>query len=165
MNDIEKLIIAKGQDADHPKLTEIAFAAKRSWNYPEDYYEFWKVELTITKDYINQNVVYKVQVNNKSVGFYSIVNNESDYMSGGVLIQKGYWLEHFFILPEYQGKGIGRLLIEHAKLVSKELGIEELFIFVDPFAKAFYEKTGARFLYDSKSSIPGRMIPVYGFEI
>ena len=61
--------------------------------------------------------------------------------------------------------GIGALMINHAKQISRDLSIPDLLIFVDPYAKGFYDKVGAKYLYDSKSSIAGRMIPVYGLKI
>ena len=57
------------------------------------------------------------------------------------------------------------LLIDHAKQVSKDMEMSDLLIFVDPYAKGFYDKLGADYLYDSKSSIPGRMIPVYRLRV
>jgi hypothetical protein len=33
------------------RLTEIAFSAKKYWNYPNEYYEIWKNELTINEEY------------------------------------------------------------------------------------------------------------------
>jgi maltose O-acetyltransferase len=49
----------------------------------------------------------------------------------------------------------------HARNLSDAQGIRSLMIFVDPFARGFYDKLGAVFLYDSPSSIQGRKIPVY----
>ncbi|MBN1117114.1 MAG: GNAT family N-acetyltransferase [Bacteroidales bacterium] len=142
-------------------LTQIAFAAKKIWNYPQEYYEIWKDELAITEKYIADNTVFKAILQNKVVGFYSIVLNPADFYSGEVYVMKGNWLEHIFILPEYHKKGIGSMLTDHAKEQCRQKKLDKLFIFVDPFAKGFYDKIGAEFLYNSKSSIPGREIPVY----
>ena len=51
-------------------LTEIAFSAKRTWNYPESYYEIWKNELTITKEYIDRNIVFVFEEGKEVAGFY-----------------------------------------------------------------------------------------------
>lgn len=61
--------------------------------------------------------------------------------------------------------GVGRLLIKHALKISGEIGVKDLMVFVDPFAEGFYKKLGAKFLFNSKSSIPGRLIPVYELNI
>lgn len=161
MIDSLKLQIVTADEQDAAILTDIAFSAKRHWPYPESYFNIWRQELTITQDYIASNTVYKILCNGTVAGFYSIVNNTRDFYSGEVFVQKGFWLEHIFISPEYHRRGMGRMLTDHAKQIAKGKGIDALLIFVDPFAKGFYDKIGADFLYDSKSSIPGRMIPVY----
>jgi maltose O-acetyltransferase len=165
MIDLKKIQINKASESDFDILTEIAFAAKKHWNYPDYYYDVWKDELTITKDYINQNIVYKVDYSNFTIGFYSIVENRADFYSGGIFIKKGFWLDHMFVKPDYHKFGIGRLMIDHVRSISKNNGISDLMIFVDPFAKGFYEKIGADYLYDSKSSIHERLIPVYGLKV
>jgi GNAT superfamily N-acetyltransferase len=165
MIDLEKIKILKTQDNDCDVLTEISFAAKKHWNYPNSYYDLWKDELTISTAYINQNIVYKAQFADVILGFYSIVEIKSDFYAGETFVKKGFWLEHLFIKPDYHKFGIGRLMIDHAKMISKTMGISNLLIFVDPFAKGFYDKIGADYQYDSKSSIPGRLIPVYNLKI
>jgi maltose O-acetyltransferase len=165
MIDISKIVISRGVESDSNILTEIAFAAKRHWKYPDNYYDLWKDELTITKDYIKQNIVYKTQYVDLTLGFYSIVENKLDFYSGETFVKKGFWLEHIFIKPEFHRFGIGRLMINHAKEISKKNRISNLLIFVDPFAKEFYDKIGADYQYDSKSSIPGRLIPVYDLKV
>ena len=158
------LKICKAESINALLLTEIAFAAKKHWNYPEEYFEIWKDELTITEKYIADNTVFNAILQNKIVGFYSIVHNPEDFYSGEVFVKKGYWLEHIFILPEYHKKGVGSMLINHAKEQCRQKKLNELFIFVDPFARGFYDKIGAEFLYDSKSSISDRLIPVYALS-
>jgi len=160
-----KIQISKAQNSDADVLTDISFAAKKHWNYPDSYYDLWRDELTITKEYIQQNIVFKALYMDVVIGFYSITENKEDFYSGDTFVKKGFWLEHLFIKPEYHKLGVGTLMMNHAKQVSRDLGITNLLIFVDPFAKGFYDKVGAAYLYDSKSSIPGRMIPVYGLRI
>jgi maltose O-acetyltransferase len=165
MIDLSKIKIYKAVDNDSDLLTDISLAAKKHWNYPDSYYDLWKDELTITKDYIEQNILYKAQYGDLILGFYSIIENKSDFYSGETFVKKGFWLEHIFIWPDYHKLGIGRLMIDHAKMISKNKGITNLLIFVDPYAKGFYDKIGADFLYNSKSSIPGRLIPVYDLKV
>jgi maltose O-acetyltransferase len=165
MIDNQNVKITEANYSDSDILTEIAFSAKRHWNYPVEYYEIWKDELTITEKYLNQNIAYKATLEDSILGFYSIVENKADFYSGEIFVQKGFWLEHIFIRPDYHNFGIGKQMINHAKTISEKMGIRNLLIFVDPFAKGFYDKIGANFLYDSKSSIPDRLIPVYDLKI
>ncbi len=164
MSTINRLLIQKAIPTDNLTLTMIAHAAKKHWNYPDHYYEIWKEELTITEDYIRKHIVYNAIYNQEIVGFYSIVFNPKDFYSGEVFVKKGYWLEHIFILPEHHKKGIGSVLVRHAKEQSKLIGAKKLLIFVDPFAEGFYNKIGALFIQHSKSSIPGRKLPVYALK-
>jgi maltose O-acetyltransferase len=161
----KEISIHKAHDSDGETLTEISFSAKRHWNYPEHYFDIWKDELTITEEYINKNIVYKAVVLESVLGFYSIVENENDFWTNEIFVKKGFWLEHIFIRPEFHQMGIGRVMIDHAKIISRSKGIGNLLIFVDPFAKGFYDKIGAEYLYESNSSIPLRRIPVYDLKI
>ena len=150
---------------EYQTLTSISFAAKRHWNYAEEYYERWKEELTITEDYIRKNLVYVAVYKDEIIGFYSIVENLQDFWTGKVFVSKGFWLEHIFIKPEYHGLRVGRQLMEHTMQIALTKEIETLWIFVDPYAKGFYDKIGAKFVRESPSSIEGRMIPVYELSI
>lgn len=165
MINLLEIQIEKAREQDAEVLTTISFAAKRYWNYPAHFYDIWKDELTITGEYILQNTVNKAIYKKLIVGFYSIIENKFDSLSGDTFVQKGFWLEHIFIHPHYHGMGIGRKMIEHVKLISNERGITSLLIFVDPFAKGFYNKIGADYLYDTKSSIPDRLTPVSELKI
>lgn len=150
---------------DASRLTEIAFAAKRTWNYPEEYYQIWKDELTITERYVEENEVFIASLDKVVMGFVSIVCVPAATMFGHVEVSAGYWMDHLFIDPGFQQLGIGRLLVNQAMNYCKEQQIACLKIFVDPNAKVFYEKMGATFLKDSPSSIKRRRIPVYLLEI
>lgn len=144
------MIITRASAKDHRELTRISFAAKRYWNYPEEYYEIWRDELTITPEYIQVNKVYTASREGVITGFYSIMS------SGG----KSY-LDHMFIDPHYHKQGIGTLLMQHAVKHQKETGISELTIYVDPNAAGFYDKIGAEKTGTIQSNIKNRLIPVY----
>lgn len=146
---------------DAMRLTEIAFAAKRTWNYPEAYFKIWADELTISQDYILSNKVILAEIENKIVGFVSVVFVPSDTVFGQVVVNEGYWMDHLFIDPLFQKKGIGHQLFNVAIAYCIDKGIDDLSVFVDPNATIFYEKMGAKFVRKSPSSIEGRTIPVY----
>jgi maltose O-acetyltransferase len=146
-------------------LTEISFAAKRYWNYPEQYFEVWKSELTITEKYILKNTVYVAEIDEKVVGYFSIVNVPEEFWSGEVFVNSGHWLEHIFIHPDYIGKSIGSTLIDFAKQLCIKNGIEKLYIFSDPNANGFYEKIGAEYIKESPSSIPGRKVSLFMLNV
>lgn len=155
----------KAHAADHTQLTDISFRAKRYWNYPDRYLELWRDELTITEEYINKHLVYVARTEGTVLGYYSIVQAEEDIQAGRALMNKGHWLEHLFIRPEFIGQGIGTKLIDHARTICRMNGISRLYIFSDPHCEGFYKKLGAAFLGKTESSIAGRLVPLYELVI
>jgi maltose O-acetyltransferase len=160
-----KILIRRASPVDAEILTEISFASKRYWNYPESYFEIWQDELTITEHYIQENLVNLVELNGMIVGYYAIVKNDADFWAGNVFVMQGYWLEHIFIRPGYIRKGIGSRLIDHARTVCRGLGIDRLYIFSDPHARGFYERIGASYLREPPSNIEGRKVALFEFII
>ena len=146
-------------------MTDISFASKRYWNYPEEYFAVWKDELTITPSYIQNNIVYIAELDGQAVGYFSLVEVKEDFWAGKVFVNKGIWLEHIFILPTVIGKGIGSQLIAALRKKCKELLVEKVYIFSDPNAKGFYDKIGACYIGESPSSIEGRTVSLYTLTI
>lgn len=156
-----EILVRAASISDSRVLTDISFAAKKYWNYPEEYLEVWKNELTITPAYIQNNIVYLAEQGGQVIGYFSLVEVENDFWTGNVFVNKGFWLEHIFILPDYIGKGIGSNLIHILKTKCQEMKIDKIYIFSDPNAKGFYDKIGAHYLGESLSSIEGRTVPQY----
>ena len=165
MINLNDIVIRKADVSDSTNLTNISFAAKRYWKYPESYYDAWKNELTIDENYILKNIVYVATFNGDPVGYYSVVENAQDVTVGSVFVEKGFWMEHIFITPEYINNGVGSYLINHMKSLCIDMNIDRIKIFVDPNASGFYEKVGAKFKYMSKSNIEGREIPVFEMSL
>ncbi|MDP3481580.1 MAG: hypothetical protein Q8R88_17590, partial [Desulfoprunum sp.] len=68
----KKYMIRSAQQDEAQLLTEISFAAKGYWNYPEEYYAIWKNELTITPEYIENNDILVYEHDGTAVGYYAI---------------------------------------------------------------------------------------------
>ena len=151
---------------DHlDRLTEIAFSGKRHWGYPEEYYEIWETELTITEDYLKNNVVKIILENDIIKGFYSICYNEDEKHVGETFIEKGYWLDFMFLDEKFIGNGLGKIMFNDSINEIKNNGGTNFYIFSDPNAQGFYKKMGCKFIRESKSSIKNRTIPIYKYEI
>jgi GNAT superfamily N-acetyltransferase len=137
-------------------LTEIAISAKRYWNYPETWIQFWTPQLTITADYIASNEVWMMMDKGKPIAFGALSR-----------IEEGYELGHLWVLPEYIGKGIGRRLFEHILERCKILNIHTLRIYADPNAQTFYEKMGAKTVGEHHSDLLGddRVLPIMEIEL
>jgi len=165
MINLECTAFREAKISDSKRLTEIAFAAKQHWNYPKEFYEIWHNEMTITEEYILKNQVFLAIFNDEIMGFSSVVEVSNPTYIDEVYVKKGFWLDHLFIDPQYFNKGIGTKLIDYTRKYCHENGIFELLIFSEPLARGFYEKIGAKFMYETLSSIQGRMLPVYCLKL
>jgi len=86
---------------DNEILTEITKKSKAYWGYSEEQILKWNDSLTISKEYVETNYVFKLMDNDKTIGYYSyLIEKERNIM-----------LDNLFILPEYIGKGFGEYLM------------------------------------------------------
>ena len=131
-------------------LAAIAHAAKRYWGYPEDWIEHWKVDLTITPDFIADNEVFVAIVGDRIAGCCALVVNDS-------LAE----IEHMWIKPEYIGAGVGRALFEQVRDRAAERQLPALELSADPNAEGFYERMGATRIGDVRADMDGqtRLLP------
>ena len=150
------MIIVRAQPEHADAITQIAIAAKRHWNYPEAWIQFWIPQLTISADYISSNEVWMMLDKEKPIAFYALSQDE-----------EGYELGHLWVLPEYIGNGIGKQLFTHALERCKLLNIPVLKIYADPNAQAFYEKMGAKKVSEHHSDLFGedRVLPIMEIKL
>lgn len=154
---------AKKEEAEI--LTKISFKSKGYWNYPQEYFDIWNNELTISPDYIEKNEVYVYELGGAVVGYYSFVELLEDIEISGIMIKKGFWLEHMFIEPENIGNGIGTKMFDHLRKRCLFKDVNELGILADPNSRGFYEKMGCIFNRDYPSTIKNRTTPYLKLEI
>ncbi|MBC7876269.1 MAG: GNAT family N-acetyltransferase [Anaerolineales bacterium] len=137
-------------------LTDITIKAKRHWGYPEKWMQQWIPLMTISVEYILENEVWMVVVDNKPIGYYSLKQDVNEL-----------WLDNLWVLPEYMGQGIGKQLCHHAFERSRMRGMSILKIEADPNAQSFYEKMGAHKVDEHQSEVDGqlRILPVMEIEL
>jgi predicted N-acetyltransferase YhbS len=145
------IIIAPARPQDTGKLTEITIAAKRHWNYPEQWMQLWLPLLTITPDYIASHETWMAVIKNEVVGYYSFDEKA-----------EGLWLDNLWVLPAFMGHGIGKSLLGHALERARGSGASILMIEADPNARSFYEKMGAQKVGEHRGEVDGqpRILPV-----
>ena len=153
------VMIRRAITADSAILTTISFASKGYWKYPEEYFETWKNELTITLEYIEKNDVFVYESQESIAGYYSIVILERDIEVSGITLSKGVWLEHMFVDPPNIGQGIGTRLFDHFRETCLAAAIIGVGILADPYARGFYEKMGCTYVLEFPSTIKGRTTP------
>ena len=150
---------------DSDVITRISFESKGYWGYPEEYFEVWKDELTISSGYIQDNSVFVYEDHGLVVGYYSMTELKEDLEVSGIKIDMGYWLEHMFVMPGCIGHGIGTDLFNHLKEQCRAKGIKGFRILADPHSKGFYESMGCVYLKEYSSTIAGRTTPLLVFGI
>lgn len=158
-------IIRPARRSEGPALTELTFAAKRTWGYPEAYFETWREELTITPAYIEENTVCLAETTRCLSGYYTILYNPAEKKVCDAVIEKGFWLDHIFVAPNFFGRGIGTLLIRHACDTAHRLGANWLRILAEPKAAGFYRKMGGEYVGEFPSNIDGRTTPCFHLQI
>ena len=147
--------ILKADIEDHETLTSITKKSKAYWGFSEDILKEWEHLLTVTKDYIEKNKVYKLVQNNEIIGYYSyFFTNE-----------KTIKLDNIFILPEFIGKGFGKILMNDFLKKTKQLDIDKITLDAEPNAEFFYKTFGFETIGKLESSIKDRYLPIMELQI
>lgn len=148
--------IARAKPTDAPVLTEIAFAAKRHWGYPERWIEIWRPQLAVTPEFLSTHETYAAFTENRIDGFYTL-ERQADELH----------LLHLWVQPPAMGRGIGRALFLHAIARAHALGFNDVQIQSDPHAEAFYQHMGARRIGTTVTEVDQqrRELPVLIYEI
>lgn len=94
-------------------------------------------------------------VKNETIGYYSYFEAE----------EKSIKLDNLFILPEYIGKGFGKILMNHFLSNIKNIGIEKIILDSEPNAEKFYNKFGFEKVGQLESSIKDRFLPIMELKL
>lgn len=148
-----KIVRAKPEDA--AALTEIAFAAKRHWGYPERWIQIWRDILTVTPELVAANPTFAAIEDNRLVGFSSLT------------LEPRPDLTHLWVLPSAMGRGFGRALFERVVEEARELEFAAFEIEADPNAEAFYLHMGAKRVGISVTEIESerRELPLLIYQV
>lgn len=108
----------------------------------------WMYNMETLKNQISEGHLFFVaEEENQPIGFMGIQPNYPDPQSTKI--------HKLYVLPEIQGKGIGRELIKTATEVAKKSGNDRLVLNVNRFNKAvhFYQRIGFEILYEENIDI------------
>jgi len=158
VNMMPKLQIRPAQRQDAALLSALALRSKAHWGYSEEFLAACKDELNYTsKQFENPQFCGHVCLDcGVPIAFYVLEKTSDSIVE----------LDGLFVEPEYIGKGVGRLLIEHAKKQAKQLGFTTIVIQGDPHAERFYTSVGALHSGTRESgSIPGRQLPLFSIRL
>lgn len=140
---------------DSNELTELTKISKAYWGYTDEQMQEWKDELTISENFIKENQVVKLSIEQKIVGFYSYYKIDKDNIK----------LEHLFIQSNSIGKRYGSLLMnDFLKRISGN-GIKKITLDADPNAEEFYKRFNFKVVGKIKSTIKDRFLPIMEKEL
>ncbi|MDX1432694.1 MAG: GNAT family N-acetyltransferase [Gammaproteobacteria bacterium] len=132
-------------------MSALAFRAKQSWGYSEQFMEQCRAELTVSEDDIVAGDYFVLESEGAIVGFCALLARGEDEGE----------LADVFIDPRHHGAGLGRRLVAHAKQGARARGWRSLRVEADPNACAFYRSCGGEQVGTVASgSIPGRSLPL-----
>ena len=149
------MTIEKAISSDHQILTEITKKSKAYWGYSDEQIENWSQFLTVTPTYIETNLVYKLTIEDKLAGYYSFLYQDETTVK----------LDNLFVLPEYIGKGLGRILMNHFLLGIDKTIVDKITLNSEPNAELFYTKLGFIKTGEIETSIKNRYMPIMELNI
>lgn len=152
----DEVVVRRARESDLPRLTAIAFAAKRQWGYPEEWIQGWRNDLTFTPELLATQDVWVAVMADDSVGVAA-----SSHAEGAAEAS----LEHLWVAPEHWGAGVGTTLLRHAMHQVRQAGAQRLRVISDPHAESFYRRRGAAHVGTTPSTPPGRRLPVLEFDL
>ncbi|WP_300674689.1 GNAT family N-acetyltransferase [Soonwooa sp.] len=141
--------IEKATTNDHSTLTNITLDGKAFWGYSKEQIELWKKDLTISKDYIDENEVYKLIDDDEIIGYYSILK----------ISRTDSKLDNLFLYQKYIGKGFGKILMNDFIERVKKSDCKVIILDSEPNAEEFYKKFGFETYDRLESSIKDRFLP------
>lgn len=138
---------------DAVRLTELARAAKGHWGYPPEWLALWAPDLTLTPEYVTEHRVFVAEEDGVVIGVSGVEDHGTRWI-----------LEHVWIDPAHQGRGLGQALVRCALDAARAVRPGVVEIVAEPNAFGFYEKLGARRVGATPAPMPGapdRELPLY----
>ena len=124
--------IRRARAEEAPALSVLALESKQRWGYAPRDIERWRAELGISAAEITAWPTFVAEVGETIAGFYSLVPAADAWV-----------LEHFWVAPAFNRRGIGRALLTHATDTARLAGASSIAIDADPNAEPFYVACGA----------------------
>ena len=138
----------KATISDISTLNKISLASKKYWGYSEDWIEHWIDDLTLTERDLSVQEVVVLDLQLKIIGFCATMDQGAYYE-----------VMHLWILPEFIGKGYGKMLLKKA-LSTLGVADKPIEVTADPYAELFYKKQGFKTISKVESYPKGRFLPL-----
>jgi ribosomal protein S18 acetylase RimI-like enzyme len=145
------ILVRPAEINDVDAMTDVSIRSKQSNGYDDAFMDACRNELMITAAHLCQGEYWVAIDGEKIVGCASLCPDK-DLRSGEV--------HSFFIDPDYQGQGVGRLIWSQLLERAQAYAMTDVRLDADPNAVLIYEAMGFQVVGDAPSgSIPGRRIP------
>lgn len=150
-----KIRLARPDETD--ALTDLSMRSKQSNGYDDAFMAACRDELTVTDQRMTEGTYWVAEIDGVIRGCVCLGIAE-----GGTSAE----INAFFIDPDFQGRGLGRVLWDSVLAQAREKGVIRLHLASDPFAVPFYEKLGFVTIGTVPSgSIGGRALPHMTFAL
>jgi GNAT superfamily N-acetyltransferase len=141
-----KLQVTRARGSDAVELRRVAIDSKSHWGYPPQWLERFAALFELTSEQVESRPCYCIR-DRRILGWYSLKP------SGMIAILDDLW-----VAPSEIGRGLGRILFEHALERARELGALRMEWEADPNAVPFYKHMGGVVTGDIETAM-GRRIP------
>ncbi len=144
--------IRRATMSDSERATELARAAKAHWGYPPDWLAAWDSDLVMTSASIERYPTFVASLEGEVVGVCQVQEADGRAM-----------LENVWVDPRCHRRGVGRALVEHARVFARAI----MAIVADPNAEGFYMRLGAKRIGVVPAPMPGapdRVLPLLELE-
>ncbi len=144
------ITIRKARPDDAGELTDLIMRSKSSNGYDEAFMAACYDELAVTPERIAKGEYWVAD----AWALCGCASLRVDDCGGSGEVNA------FFVDPDWQGKGVGRLLWQKLLERAKAQDLSQLHLDSDPFAVSFYQAMGFAVTGQTPSgSIPGRFLP------
>ena len=148
-------MIEKANICDHELLTQITQRSKAYWGYSNEQMEIWKDLLTITTTYLATKEAFKLTIGHEVIGYYSFYSENDDVIR----------LDNLFLLPEFIGKGFGKLLMNDFLQRVRNTNAKSVILDSEPFAEKFYAHFGFVKTGQLETLIKNRHLPIMELKL
>lgn len=147
------LRIRPAREDEAALLSGLALRSKAVWGYSRAFLDRCRPVLAVDAAYVRSNPVYVAEADGSVVGFCSLREREPDIE-----------VDLLFVEPGLIGRGVGRALLVHALEVAAKMGYGRAVVESDPYAEAFYLRSGGRRIGTVASTVEeGRELPLVEF--
>ena len=150
--------IRRALPEDAAALTAIARAAKAHLGYPVEWLDAWDAALTVDAAYLALHPVWLAVACGAMTpaGFVALVDEGDRWR-----------LDHLWVAPEHQGRGLGRQLWNTALAGARERRPGAVRIEAEPRSAKFYQHCGARLVGHVAAPVLGeaRLLPVFEITV